>query len=164
LATAAQIKLLADEYRGAAHDLLIRGRKGQPSSWAPARMTAIHAIELYLNALPLAKGHTAAEIRGLQHDLAKRAELAAVKDLGLRRRTLQHLGSLSEGREYLVTRYGPEFGGSWTQLNRLLATLDEVRAKVAAAVEPGTVALLPARARSAQRRLTDGQGPAPGPD
>src|SRR3546814_9346889 len=73
IATAAQIKLLADEYRGGAHDLLSRGRKGQPSSWAPACMSPIHAIELYLNALLLHKGHAPAEIRGYQNDLAKRA-------------------------------------------------------------------------------------------
>ena len=134
----AQILQLAGEYRGAAHDLLARGRKGVPASWAPARMTAIHAIELYLNAVLLAKGGTPAEIRGLQHNLAKRAELSAVRDLRLRRRTLQHLGSLSEAREYLATRYGPELGSSWTQLNRLLATLDEVAAKVTAAMAQGS--------------------------
>lgn len=144
IATAAQIKLLADEYRGAAHDLLSRGRKGQPSSWAPARMSAIHAIELYLNALLLHKGHAPAEIRGYQHDLAKRTGLAVVKALRLRQRTLHHLGSLSAGREYLATRYGPEMGGNWTQQGRLMATLDEVSAKVGAAIEPAPRVALPA--------------------
>lgn len=141
VATAEQIRLLADEYRGAARDLLVRGRRGQPSSWAPARMTAIHAIELYLNALLLAKGHGPAEVRGYQHDLARRAGLPAVKTLKLRARTLAHLGSLSEGREYLATRYGPELGTSWTQLNRLMATLDEVATKVSAAFAVGTAAV-----------------------
>ena len=137
-ASPAQLLLLAGEYRGAAHDLLARGRKGVASSWAPARMTAIHAIELNLNAVLLAKGGDPAQIRGLQHNLAKRAERSAVQDLRLRRRTLQHLGSLSEGREYLATRYGPELGSNWTQLNRLMATLDEVAAKVTAAVAQGS--------------------------
>lgn len=140
IATAAQIKLLADEYRGPAHDLLSRGRKGQRSSWAPARMSAIHAIELLL----LHKGHAPAEIRGYQHDLAKRAGLAVVKALRLRQRTLHHLGSLSAGREYLATRYGPELGGNWTQQGRLMATLDEVSAKVGAAIEPAPRVALPA--------------------
>lgn len=144
IATAAQIKLLADEYRGGAHDLLSRGRKGQPSSWAPACMSPIHAIELYLNALLLHKGHAPAEIRGYQHDLAKRAGLAAAKALRLRQRTLHHLGSLSAGREYRATRCGPELGGNWTQLNRLTATLDEVSAKVGAAIEPAPRVALPA--------------------
>src|SRR3546814_17500476 len=82
-------------------------------------------LELYLNALLLHKGHAPAEIRGYQHDLAKRAGLAAAKALRLRQRTLHHLGSLSAGREYRATRCGPELGGNWTQLNRLTATLDE---------------------------------------
>src|SRR3546814_18807119 len=94
IATAAQIKLLADEYRGGAHDLLSRGRKGQPSSWAPACMSPIHAIELYLNALLLHKGHAPAEIRGYQHDLATRAGLAAAKALRFRQRPPPHPLSL----------------------------------------------------------------------
>ena len=56
VATPNNIRQLADEYRGAAHDLMGRGKRGKPSSWAPARMTAIQAIELYLNALLLARG------------------------------------------------------------------------------------------------------------
>src|SRR3546814_17664079 len=99
-------------------------------------MSPIHAIELYLNALLLHKGHAPAEIRGYQHDLAKRAGLAAAKALRLRQRTLHHLGSLSAGREYRATRCGHELGGNWNQLNRLTATLAEVRAKVGAAIYP----------------------------
>lgn len=102
--------------------MLGRGRKGQPWTWAPARMAAIHAVELYLNALLIEKGHSAAEIRGFQHDLKKRASLPAVRALKLRERTLAHLASLSEGREYLATRYGPELSGTWSQVNRLIAT------------------------------------------
>src|SRR3546814_11742079 len=97
IATAAQIKLLADEYRGGAHDLLSRGRKGQPSSWAPACMSPIHAIELYLNALLLPKGHAPAEIRGYQHDLAKRAGPAGHKALPLRPPARPHPATLGEG-------------------------------------------------------------------
>src|SRR3546814_12121132 len=144
IATAAQIKLLADEYRGGAHDLLSRGRKGQPSSWAPACMSPIHAIELYLNALLLQKGHAPAEIRGYQHDLAKRAGLAAAKALRLRQRTLHHLGSLSAGREYRATRCGPEPGGHWTRLNRLPGPLAAVSAKVGEPIETAPRVALPA--------------------
>src|SRR3546814_13045345 len=84
-------------------------------------------LELYLNALLLHKGHAPAEIRGYQHDLAKRAGLAAAKALRLRKRTLHHLGSLSAGREYRATRCGPELGGNWTQPNRLPAQPDDGR-------------------------------------
>ncbi|QPI75508.1 hypothetical protein [Sphingobium sp. Cam5-1] len=134
VASALEIRQLADEYRGAAHDLMGRGRRGRPSSWAPARMTAIQAIELYLNALLLDAGVKPAEIRGYQHDLRKRTAQPAVQALRLRQRTLDHLGQLSEGREYLSIRYGPELGGSLSQLNRLMATLDEVAVKAGTAI------------------------------
>ncbi|WP_257558411.1 hypothetical protein [Sphingobium sp. CFD-2] len=135
VATPNNIRQLADEYRGAAHDLMGRGKRGKPSSWAPARMTAIQAIELYLNALLLARGVKPAEIRGYQHDLRKRTANPAVSALRLRQRTLEHLGKLSEGREYLSIRYGPELSGNLSQLNRLMATLDEVATKVGGALD-----------------------------
>ncbi|AMK26138.1 hypothetical protein K426_26195 (plasmid) [Sphingobium sp. TKS] len=135
VATPDDIRQLAEEYRGAAHDLMGRGKRGKPSSWAPARMTAIQAIELYLNALLLARGVKPAEIRGYQHDLRKRTANPAVAALRLRQRTLEHLGKLSEGREYLSIRYGPELSGNLSQLNRLIATLDEVATKVCGALE-----------------------------
>lgn len=47
---------LADEYRAAAVALRLQGRNRDPSSWAPFRLTAIHAVELYLNALLRAAG------------------------------------------------------------------------------------------------------------
>lgn len=135
VASVSEIRQLADEYRGAAHGLMGRGKRGKPSSWAPARMTAIHAIELYLNALLLARGVKPAEIRGFQHDLRKRTANSAVSALRLRQRTLDHLGKLSEGREYLSIRYGPELSGNLSQLNRLIATLDEVATKVCGALD-----------------------------
>ena len=91
----------------AAHDLMDRGKRGRPSSWVPARMTAIQAIELYLNALLLARGVKPAKIRGYRHNLRKRTANPAVSTLRLRQRTLEHLGKLSEGRECLSIRYGP---------------------------------------------------------
>ncbi|GAY24710.1 MULTISPECIES: hypothetical protein [Sphingobium] len=140
VATPNDIRQLADEYRGVAHDLMGRGKRGNPSSWAPARMTAIQAIELYLNALLLARGVKPAEIRGYQHDLRKRTANPAVSALRLRQRTLDHLGKLSEGREYLSIRYGPELSGDLSQLNRLMATLDEVAIKVAGALDKANAA------------------------
>lgn len=134
-ATAAQIRALASEYRGASRDLLSRGRRGQPGTWAPARLMAMQAIELELNAFLLSKGMDSTRLRGLQHDLASRGDLAVAKGLRLRRKTLEHLHELNRRREYLVTRYGPESMSAWTQINRLLATLAEVSSKVAAAVE-----------------------------
>ncbi|MEM7635327.1 MAG: hypothetical protein AAF299_12245, partial [Pseudomonadota bacterium] len=50
-ASAQQVLQLANEYRTAAHTLLAQGKKKQPLSRAPCRLSAIHAIELYFNAL-----------------------------------------------------------------------------------------------------------------
>lgn len=130
LATPGEIRLLADEYRKAAHLLRQLGRAGQPLSRAPFRLSAIHAIELYLNALLLNRGYAPAEIRRMQHDLAERTGLAIAGGLRLRARTAAHLNALAESREYLVTRYGPELSGTISQINRFEATLEEVARKV----------------------------------
>jgi hypothetical protein len=130
LATPGEIRLLADEYRKAAHVLQQLGRAGEPLSRAPFRLSAIHAIELYLNALLLYRGYAPSEIRRMQHDLTERTELAIACGLRLRSRTAAHLKALAENREYLVTRYGPEMSGTVSQINRLEATLEEVSRKV----------------------------------
>jgi hypothetical protein len=101
-----------------------------PHCLAPARLLAIHAIELYLNALLLGCGDTARDVRGLQHDLARRTERAQELGLSLRAKTATHLDSLASTREYLTARYGPEMSATWSQLNRLTASLEEVGKKV----------------------------------
>ena len=128
-----QVAELADEYRRAADALLGNGRRGAPLSRAPYRFVAIHAVELYLNAMLLKAGYTAIELRRMHHDLASRTRLAVASKLDLRKRTLTHLTRLSETREYLTTRYDPEASEA-SELNRLAATLAEVAAKVTAFV------------------------------
>lgn len=132
-AGAQQVLRLAEEYRAAAHQLLLRGQRGNPATWAPARLLAIQAIELQLNGLLLHRGVEPAAIRTLQHDLSRRCALASRYGIVLRKRTVDHLRALHDGREYLTTRYGPECAASWTHINRLMATLDEVSRKVAQA-------------------------------
>jgi uncharacterized protein (UPF0332 family) len=131
-ATAEQILRLAEEYRKAAQLLLQQGRCGAPLSRAPYRLSAIHAIELYLNALLLHKGHEASDIRGMQHSFAKRTERAIDSGLKLRKRTATHLAAMEENREYLVTRYSPDKAAIVSEINRLTATLEEVAKKVTA--------------------------------
>ena len=130
LASPQQLHELADEYRKAANLLLQLGRPGKPLTRAPFRLSAIHAIELYLTALLLHRGHGSNQIRKMQHDLSARTQYAIDAGLVLRTKTIRHLQSLSQGREYLVTRYGPELAATVSQINRLTATLDEVAAKV----------------------------------
>jgi hypothetical protein len=132
IAAPADVLRLAEEYRKAAVVVATLGRKGDPISRAPYRLTAIHAVELYLNALLLHAGHTPSRIRGFQHDLAARTELALETGLRLRKRTEAHLREMATSREYLVSRYGPELTSTLSQVNRLGATLDEVATKVRA--------------------------------
>ncbi len=136
---------LADEYRCAAEALFQTGRPRQPLSRAPYRLVAIHAVELYLNAFLLAAGHPCKTVRGLQHDLAARTQLALDAKLGLRKRTMEHLFRLSQTREYLITRYDPE-APAGSELNRLAATLTEVAEKVRGSIrtraEPSSVSLI----------------------
>ncbi|TPI53314.1 hypothetical protein FJ420_31905 [Mesorhizobium sp. B3-1-3] len=130
LASPQQIHELADGYHKAATMLLQLGRPRKPLTRAPFRLSAIHAIELYLTALLLHCGQNPNRIRKLQHDLSARTELALEAGLCLRTKTASHLRSLSQNREYLVTRYGPELAATVSQINRLTATLEEVAAKV----------------------------------
>lgn len=132
-ANAAEVVALANEYRIAAHLLVQNGRSGEPRSRAPFRMVAIHAVELYLNAFLLQSGHSAGYVRGLQHNLAARADLAVQLGLVLRKRTREHLHAMSQSREFLVTRYVPS-GTSLSEINRMQATLTEVAQKLSAAI------------------------------
>ena len=129
VATAEDILLLAEEYNRAAGVLLGLGRSGEPFSRAPFRLAAIHAIELYLNALLLIEGFHPAQVRGLGHDLAVRAEFVLASGLSLRGRTAAHLIAMAKGREYLVSRYGTDQMSTLSQINRLQATLKEIRSK-----------------------------------
>jgi hypothetical protein len=129
-ASVEQMLLLANEYKESAQVLLPRGRRGVPLSRAPYRLVAIHAIELYLNALLLHAGATPSAVRGLQHNLALRTEKAIATGLRLRARTAAHLKALTASREYLVSRYGAEMTSTTSQINRLTATLEEVAKKV----------------------------------
>ena len=132
-ATAGEVVAVADEYRLSASLLLRNGRPREPRSRAPFRMVAIHAVELYLNAFLLHSGHAAGQVRGLQHNLAARADLACEFGLSLRKRTREHLHAMARSREFLITRYVPS-GTSLSEINRLQATLAEVAQKVSAAI------------------------------
>jgi hypothetical protein len=128
-----EVLRLAGQYLLAANALLPLRQRGNPLSLAPFRLLAIHAIELHLNALLLAKGHQSTKVRGMQHNLAARTDIAIALGLVLRKRTAQHLRSLSETREYLVSRYDPGLSVT-SEINRLSATLNEVASKISAVI------------------------------
>ena len=118
LAKPKDICRLADEYRKADYLLLTSGRRGNPLSRAPYRLSAVQARP------------SAAPFESARLDLASRAELAIAGGVQLRNRTTAHLNAMTENREYLVTRYSPEMTMSASQINRLTATLEEVAIKV----------------------------------
>lgn len=129
-----QLMMLADEYYTAAHMLLPQFRPQDVFSSAPMRLCAIHAIELYLNAFLRFHDLNSTEIRGLQHNLAKRTNMAVEKGLCLKSKTAVHLSRLNDQREYLLVRYGPESMGGLSELTRIFATLKEVSQKVRLAI------------------------------
>ena len=69
---------------------------------------------------------------GLNEHLGRHESVTGpfVVALGLRKRTAAHLVAMTERREYLISRYAPEQASQHTELNRLRATLEEVRKKV----------------------------------
>ncbi|NVD42807.1 hypothetical protein BLJAPNOD_06328 [Ensifer sp. M14] len=121
------ILALATQYRDAAVKL---GEGVSKPNHIPRRLLALHSIELYLNALLLAKGIDQKTICGFEHDLGERTRIAVNAGLVLRSRTAEHLATLSRNREYIVIRYGPVPTAKLSQINRVMATLDEVSKRV----------------------------------
>ncbi len=121
------ILALAVQYRDAAVKL---GEGVSKPNHIPRRLLALHSIELYLDALLLAKGVDHTTIRGFEHNLGERTRIAVDAGLVLRSRTAEHLAILSANREYLVIRYGPAPTAKLSQINRVMATLDELSRKV----------------------------------
>nr|WP_234913366.1 hypothetical protein [Rhizobium rhizogenes]QCL10554.1 hypothetical protein pC6.5d_661 [Rhizobium rhizogenes] len=118
---------LAMQYQNAASKL---GEGSSKPNQAPRRLLALHTMELYLNAFLLAKGVTPATIRGLRHDLGERVRIASEAGLVLRKRTLAHLAMLSTSNEYDAISYAPELTAALSQVNRVMATVDELSRKV----------------------------------
>lgn len=129
-ATVGEILRLAGAYHDTARLLSETGCRKHTIARAPLHLTAIHAIELYLNALLLHAGRKQSEVRALRHCLQERAGQAQQAGLQLRKKTHKHLVAMTDNREYLVTRYEPELKTAISNINRLMTTLDEVSKKV----------------------------------
>lgn len=105
---------------------------------APARFLALHAIELYLDAFLRGLGESPGRLRAHGHDLRLRAALAVDGGLALRRKTVLHLCQLTRDRAHSALRYGPARMAEPCEMNRLRGSLDEVAAKVRAALAPAS--------------------------
>jgi len=99
---------------------------------------AIHAIELYLNAQIRDAGGTPELVRGYRHRLGEMSAHEAIAALNLRKKTRDHLGTMTAEREYLVVRYAPDQKAQCSELTRLTATLEEVATKVGSAMDRRT--------------------------
>ncbi|MFK0278434.1 hypothetical protein ACIQUG_32520 [Ensifer sp. NPDC090286] len=124
-ASARDLLSLAAQYRVAAVKL---GETSSKRTDLPQRLLALHAIELYFDALLLTKGF--GHDTSLQHNLGERAQIAVAAGLVLRKRTLAHLLTLSSSTQYLVVRYAPERTSTLSQVNRAMATLEEISRKI----------------------------------
>ena len=101
---------------------------------APARLCAIHAVELYLSAFLASHGMAATDIRKMGHDLAARGAAVRARGLVLRHGTAAHLAAMTEAQEYVALRYRPMATGTLAPANRMAATLGEVSEKVTKAI------------------------------
>lgn len=124
---------LPAQYRDAAVKL---GATSPKLAHRPVHLLALHSVEIYLDALLLAKGLDHKTIRGFQHNLGERPRVAIETGLVLRKRTAAHLVTLSSTREYDAIRYGPTRASKFSQVNRVMATLDEVSQKVGRVLRP----------------------------
>ncbi|MBB3386670.1 hypothetical protein ACK83U_19305 (plasmid) [Rhizobium sp. WW22] len=118
---------LAARYRDAANTL---GEGLSKPNHLPRRLLALHSIKLYLDALLLANGLNRQTICSFEGNLNERTRVAMDLGLVLRKRTAAHLATLSSSREYLAVSYGSETTATLSQMNRVMATLDEVSLKV----------------------------------
>jgi hypothetical protein len=136
-ASAAEIVRFAQAYHTSALMLIEAGRGREAVDRAPGRYCALHAIELYLDAFLRAAGEAPGRLRAHQHNFGMRAALAMERGLAIRRKTALHLVQLSRQREDLVVRYRPDCMDAICELNRLVASLEEIARKVRAAIVPG---------------------------
>ena len=120
---------LAAEFDGASQVL----RKAK--FWAPYRLAALHAIELYLSAFLRKHGLENEIIRKTGHQFCAKTTLAREHGLLLRAKTQAHLSNLTCKREYLITRYDASMLPTLTELTRIDATLREIATKVTSTVE-----------------------------
>jgi hypothetical protein len=132
-----EITRFAQAYHSSALLLIEAGRGREAVDRAPGRYCALHAIELYLHAFLREAGEAPARLRAHPHNFGMHAALAMERGLVLRRKTALHLAQLSSKRDYLVVRYGPDCMDAVCELNRLVASLEEIARKVRAAIVPG---------------------------
>ena len=117
---------LAHAYHRAALALFAAPRKSAEDQ-APARLCALHAIELYVAAFLSYQGTSAVQIRARNHNVYDATMCAKLE---LKPKAAQHLEAIGDRREYLMARYDARGTGDQSQINRLKARLIELTEKV----------------------------------
>lgn len=128
-ACASELLHLAEVYHQAAIELFENADRRTAISYAPARLCSLQSIELCLNAFLRHSGASCGEIRARRHGLV---DETFIQTLRLKKKTAAHLETLTEQREYLLTRYAPDLVSEQSALTRLRATLNEVMQKTKA--------------------------------
>lgn len=123
---------LAKEYDGAARFLKERFQKQRPASRAPACLSALSAVECYLDAYLIAHGLQPAVVKELGHNLTQRSILAIAAELKLSKRTQAHLNTLNTSRDDLISGADKNCFAALSEVNKLFVTLDEIAQKVTA--------------------------------
>jgi|OM-RGC.v1.024672236 hypothetical protein len=125
-ATPHDVLVLAAKYAEAADCLFAEHRRSQSDLNLPARLCALHAVELYLHAFLRYRGASAKQLRtrnhGLWHDEFNRC-------LDLDAKTRQHLQDLSDQKAYLSVRYPNDPVQRPCPINRMERTLEAIREK-----------------------------------
>jgi hypothetical protein len=127
-ATPGQILALARAYAKSAEDLFAETAGKPASSKAPARFLALHSIELFVHAYLRYRGACIGDLRGRGHCFWH-DEFATVLELD--KKTREHLHALSDQREYLICRYGPDQFDRLSSQSRITATLKAIQEKSA---------------------------------
>jgi hypothetical protein len=117
---------LAKSYADAAEHLFAEHRASKMSLQKPARLCALHAIELYLHAFLTFRGATDKQMKDRHHALWHE-EFS--DRLGLDAKTQQHLKDLTTEKAYLAVRYGCEPPHTMCAETRMKRTLELIREK-----------------------------------
>ncbi len=125
-ATPQDVLAVAGSYAEAADHLFAQHRTAKPDLNMPARLCALHAVELYLHAFLRFRGASAKQIRARSHSLWHE-EFNKVLDLDPK--TRQHLQDLSSERVYVSVRYPIDHVSRPCPINRMERTLEAVREK-----------------------------------
>jgi HEPN domain-containing protein len=127
---------MAKSYHEAADRLRAALTPCKNGDYAPWRLLALHAIELYLSAAMLRHDHDMAVVRSSSHDLEKKLNLLLKDGMRFSEKTCHVLRLVSQDRHYVRARYAPDMVKEMMPITRLNAALSDVAALMSRQVVP----------------------------